>query len=413
MIAMPDLFDRLEARVPQTRESALFRDLRHILTVAKSRVPALRSQLKGIDFAKLATRAELSRIPILRQRDLAALQANAPPFGGACAARPGALKQILLGPGFIVVPEGQAKDWWGAGRALFAAGLRKGAIVLNCFPYETGPFGHMIASGACAIGCPVVPLGAAPLAMKLEAVARLQPQFFCGTADHLKDLLDHGEERGVDMASITHALVMGPMSAGLRSELTLRRIAIRLAFATPELGLVAYESGTSDGLILNEGLILEVVEPGSGKLVEPFQPGEMVVTRLNADYPLLRFGTGAVSTVLQQPSTCGRTNMRIRVPQEHAAASAELDGTRIHSGQLVEIARRHPTLGRLRLVLRRSKEHDVLVLRAEHRGDEQSMGESLSETLHKVTQLRGTVEFVTPGSLAEDEAIIVDERPLN
>jgi phenylacetate-CoA ligase len=413
MIAMPDLFDRLETRVPQTRESILFRDLRHILTVAKSRVPALRAQLKGFDIAAVATRADLARIPILRRRDLAALQAETPPFGGVCATRVGALKQIVIGHGGVVAPEGQAKDWWGAARALYAAGLRKGAIVANSFSADWGPHGPIVASGASALGCPVIPLAGAPIDVKIQAIARIKPQFFSGSADHLKTLLDHAAERAIDVSSITHAILMGPLSAGLRSEFLLRGVAVTRAFATAELGLVAFESSAADGFILNEGLILEIVAPDGTTLTESGETGEMVVTRLNADYPLLRFGTGAISAVLPHASPCGRTNTRIRVPQEHAAESAEFCGMRLHSEHIVEIARRHPSLGRLRLVVRRAKEQDVLILRAEHRGDEASMSESLSETLHKITQMRGTVEFVTPGSLRDDEGMIVDERPLN
>lgn len=413
MIAMPDLYDRLECRVPQTRESILFRDLRHILTVAKSRVPALRAQLKGFDIATLTTRGDLARIPILRRRDLAALQADTPPFGGVCATRAGALKQIVVGYGGLLAPQGQAKDWWGAARALYAAGLRKSAIVVNCFSYDWGPHGHIVASGACALGCPVVPIAGAPLDVKVQVIARIKPRFFSGSADQLKSLLDHAGERDVDVSSITHALLVGPLTAGLRNEFRLRGVTVTGAYVTAELGLVAFETGAADGFILNEGLILEIVAPDGTTLVEAGETGEMVVTRLNADYPLLRFGTGAISAVLPHASSCGRTNTRIAAPQDHAAESAEFCGMRLHSDHIVEIARRHPNLGRLRFVVRRTKEQDVLILRAEHRGDETSMSERLSETLHKITQMRGTIEFVTPGSLPEDEGMIVDERPLN
>ena len=410
---MPDFFDRLENRVPSTRETALFRDLRHVLTVAKSRVPALRAQLKGVDVASLMARDDLARIPILRRGDLAALQADTPPFGGACATRPGALRQILIGADLVAAPEGQAKDWWGAGRALYAAGLRKGAILINCFSTERGPFGHIVASGACAVGAPVIPLAAASIATQVQAIARFKPVFCCGPADHLKAVLDAAAESGADLSSLKHGLTFGHLPAGLRHEFRLRGITMRLAFATPELGIVAFESGTGEGLTVNEGLIVEIVEPNGTAGVTPDQPGEIVVTRLNADYPLLRFGTGVVARLLPHSSTCGRTNLRLSVPLGSAGDSAEFCGTRLHSDQIVEIARRHPSLGRLRLVLRRAKEQDVLILRAEHGGDEASLSQSLSETLHKITQRRGTIEFVTPGTLPDDEGVIVDERPLN
>jgi phenylacetate-CoA ligase len=413
MATMPDLYDRLENRVPQTRETFLFRDLRHILSITKSRAPAIRAQLKGIEIASLTARAELARIPILRARDLAALQAEAPPFGGLCATRPSALKQIFTSPGAIAVPEGKARDWWGAARALYVAGLRKGMIAVNCFSCEQGPDANMMASGAEALGCPVIWLGAGALDFKVKAIAHLKPRFYCGTADHLKRILDHAAETGADVSTLRNGLVMGDFAPGLRNEISLRGLHVKLAFARPELGVVAFESGATEGLTLNEGLILEFVDPSNGQIVEPGKPGEMVVTRLNPDYPLLRFGTGAVSAQLLHRSTCGRTNMRIRTPQEYAAESAECRGIRLHSGQLVEIAKRHPSLGRLRLVVRRSKEQDVLILRAEHRGDEKCLSESLSETLHRVTQMRGTIELVSPGSLRDDESGIIDERPLN
>ncbi len=413
MAAMPDFFDRLEHRALPARETALFRDLRHILAVAKPRVPALRTQLKGVDLAALATRTDLARIPILRRAELAALQAESPPFGGACAARPGALRQILVGHGFLAAPEGQAKDWWGAGRALYAAGLRKTAIVANCFSCERGPFGAIVASGAGALGASVIPLAGARLLAQVEAIARFKPSFYCGPARHLKAILDEATETGRDVSSLKRGLAFGPFPAGLRNEIALRGVALRLAFATPELGLVAYESGTGEGLVLNEGLILELVEFGGDRPAAAGEPGELVVTRLNADYPLLRFGTGALARLLPHASTCGRTNLRISVPVERAADSAEFCGTQLHPDQINEIVRRHPGLGRVRLVLRRAKEQDVLILRAEHRGDEANLVHSLSETLHKITQRRGTIEFVSPGSLPDDEGVIVDERPLN
>jgi len=413
MATMPDLYDRLENRVPQTRETFLFRDLRHILSITKSRVPAIRAQLKGIEIASLTARAELARIPILRAREIAALQTETPPFGGLCATRPNALKQIFASPGAIAVPEGKARDWWSAGRALYAAGLRKGLIAVNCFSSEQDPNANMMASGAEALGCPVIPLGAGALDFKVKTIAHLKPRFYCGTADHLKQILDHAAEIGADVSTLRNGLVMGDFAAGLRNEISLRGLHVKLAFARPELGVVAFESGATEGLTLNEGLILEFVDPSNDQIVQPGKPGEMVVTRLNPDYPLLRFGTGAVSAQLPHRSTCGRTNMRIRAPQEYAAESAECCGMRLHSGQLEEIAERHPSLGRLRLVVRRSKEQDVLILRAEHRGDEKCLSESLSETLHRVTQMRGTIELVSPGSLRDDESGIVDERPLN
>lgn len=406
---MPDHFDRLENRTPAARETTSFRDLRHILAVSKPRAQVLRAQLKGINPATITTRAELAAIPILRRHDLLALQAETAPFGGLSATRLGLLKQIFVDGGMASL-EGKAKDWWGMGRALFAAGLRKGTLVLNCFPYDLMPHGHIAASGACAIGCPVIPAGGADIALKAEAVSRLHPPFFCGPADHLKALLDHGDDRKIDLSSLKDALVTGTMSAGLRSELSLRGLNVRCVFMLPEVGVIAYESGATEGLTVNEGLIVEIVDR-SGKPVPPGQAGEVVVTRLNTDYPLLRYGTGFFSTALGQPATCGRTNMRIRAPVD--TDSADCTGSGLRASHLAIIARRHPHVGRIRAVLRRLRERDELFVRIEHRGNETSLSERVLETLRLVTRMPATVEIVEPGTLTDDEGVIVDERHLN
>lgn len=413
MIAMPDHYDRLENRTPAARESALFRDLRHVLTVAKPRVPALRARLKGIEVDKLLTRADLARIPVLRRADVLALQSETPPFGGLSAARLGALNQAFIGPAALVSLEGLAKDWWGMGRALFAAGLRKGSLVLNCFPYDLVPHGHMIESGARALGCPVIPAGGADLDRKLDAISRFRPRFFCGDCDHLKALLDHGQKAGVDVSCLKSAMVTGSMKPGLRGEFSLRGIAVRLVFAMPELGMIAFESDAAEGLTVNEGLIVEIVKPDTGTPVEAGMAGEIVATRINADYPLVRYAIGFLSALLPQPSPCGRTNTRIRAPREIAPENADFRGTRINIAHILEIAKRNPRAGRMRLFVRHHRERDELHLKVECRDDEPALSESLRETLHAVTRVRGTVELVQPGTLSDDDAVIVDERPLN
>ena len=413
MIAMSDHYDRLETRTPSSRESALFVGLRHVLTVSKPRAHGLRAQLKGIEIASLSSRAALGKIPIIRRESLLALQAEAAPLGGLVSTRIGSLGKLFLGPGGLVSPEGHAKDWWGVGRALFAAGLRKGTMVLNCFGYDLIADGHMMESGAAAIGCPVISAGHAPLDRKIEAITRLRPAFFCGTAEHLKALLDRGTDLGADLSCLRNALVTDAAAPGLRSELSLRGLSVKRAFLLPELGLIAYESDQSMDMCVAEGLILEIVTPGNQVPAAPGVEGEIVVSRINADYPLLRYATGTLSTILSQGSSCGRTAIRIRAPRDRAPDSALCSGMRIHASHVAEIKRQHPDIGRMRLVIGRRREKDALRLRVEHRGDATIIGERLTETLHRVTKVRGTVELVEPGSMSDDDAMIIDERPLN
>ena len=409
---MHEHYDRLENRTPAARETALFRDLRHVLSIARSRAPALRAQIKGIDPLRLMTRADLAQIPLRCSADLIALQAEAPPFGGLAAARLGLLCHVFSIPGAPLTLAGPAKDWWGMGRAMFAAGLRKGGLVLNCFAYDLSPLGHMVATGARAIGCPVIPGGNADLERKVDAMRHFQPRFYCGSAAHLSDLLDHAEAAGA-ASSLEAALVKCCATPGKREELRLRGLAVRQVLITPEVGPIAYESGTSAGLVVNEGLIVEIVDPVTRQPVAAGGEGELVVTRINHDYPLLRLATGLRSKQLPQASTCGRTNMRIACPREMAPQSVEVGGAHVHISQIHEIRARHPETPRMQVFTRRPRDRDELVLRVEHAGDTAALDERLRETLHAVTRIVGTVELVSPGTLADDDALIVDERPLN
>lgn len=394
------------------REAALLRDLRHVLAVSKPRVPFLRHQLRGIDIAKLQSRADLATIPLIRRSDLVAAQREQPPLGGINAVRQGALRHLFVA-GPLATLCGQARDWWGMGRALYAAGLRKGTVVLNCFPYDLTPFGHMTDAGAAAVGCPVIPAGAAPIDQKVEAIARMKPGFYCGRSEELKTILDRAVDLNLDVSCLKNAVVTGPTSRGLRNEYSLRGVSVRHVYVSGELGVIAYESGATEGMTLNEGLILEIVDPATGVPLPHGVAGEIVVTRINVDCPILRYATGAMSSVAAQPSTCGRTNMRIRTPHERKPDYLDMDGRRVHISDIAEIARRYPTLGRMSLVMRRPRDNDELCLRVEHCGNEQQLRDNLAQTFELLTRLNGKVEFVPPGSLSDDDAMIVDERPLN
>ena len=407
---MSEFFDRYETRPPKARESAFFRDMRAILKISRARAPALRQQLKAVDIDAISRRADLARISVIRKSDLKAMQGETPPFGGLAAVRAMHLKRILVSPGPIFEPEGYGKDWWGAARALFAAGVRKGDILLNSFSYHLTPGGHIMESGAHALNCAVIPAGVGNTEQQLEAIHFLKPTAYAGTPDFLKILLDKAREANLDASSIRCALVSGAaLPASLRAELESAGVAVRQAYATADLGVIAYESVPNEGLIVNEGYILEIVKPGTGEPVADGEVGEVVVTRLNSDYPLLRFATGDLSAVLPGQSSCGRTNMRIRGWLGRADQTTKIKGMFVHPSQVAEIAKRHPELGRVRLIVQREKEQDVMVLRAE--GKRGCHADPIAETLQSITKLRGKVEIVDAGSLPNDGKMIADERP--
>ncbi len=406
---MPDFYDRYESRAHGARETALFRELRALLKIARPRAPALRRQLKNVDVDALRARADLAAVPLVRKSDLRPAQMERPPFGGLVATRAPHLKRILVSPGPIFEPEGHGKDWWGAARALYAAGVRKGDVLLNTFSYHLTPGGHIMESGAHALGCAVIPAGPGNTEQQLEAIQYLQPTAYCGTPDFLKILLDKAAGAGVDAACIKRALVSGAaLPASLRDELATRGVLAHQAYATADVGVIAYESRIDAGLVVNEGIIVEIVRPGSGDPVAVGEVGEVVVTRINADYPLLRFATGDLSAFMSGQAPCGRTNLRLKGWLGRADQTTKIKGMFVHPSQVVEIGKRHPELGRLRLVVGREKEQDTMVLRAEGDGS----AEALADTLQAITKLRGRVEFVARGSLPNDGRIIADERPV-
>lgn len=406
-------FDRLEIRDPAKREADDFRALRALLKASIGKAPALKKQLRGVDIAKLKDRASLATVPVFRKSDLLALQKAKPPFAGFAATRTGGLRRLLMSPGPILDPEGYAPDWWGTGRAMFAAGFRKGDVVLNTFSYHFTPGGVLFESGAHALGCAVIPAGPGQTEQQLDAIAAFSPNAYAGTPDFLKILIEKAEEAGRPATSVKKALVSGAaFPPSLKDWVTAKGIAACQSYATADLGTVAYESLGQPGLIINEGLIVEIVKPGTDDAVPDGEVGEIVVTRLNADYPLLRFGTGDLSKILPGLSPCGRTNKRLAGWMGRADQRTKVKGMFVDPAQIDAIAKAHPGLGRLRLVVSRINEQDQMILRAESADSSTGLAEKLGASLQMLTKLKGMVEIVKPGGLPNDGKVIADERPI-
>ena len=410
---MTEFFDALETRDPQMRESEDFASLRRLLSTAASAAPQLARQLEGVGIASIQDRESLARVPVLRKSDLLAMQKAEPPFAGLAAIAPGAMRRLLMSPGPIFDPEGHGTDWWGAGRALFAAGFRKGDIVLNTFSYHFTPGAFIMESGAHAVGAAVIPAGPGQTEQQLEAIAAFGPNAYCGTPDFLKILIEKAEEAGRPATSLKKALVSGAaFPPSLQQWVAGKGVAACQAYATADLGIIAYESLGQPGLIINEGLIVEIVKPGSHDPVADGEVGEIVVTRLDPTYPLLRFGTGDLSKVIEGVSPCGRTNKRLAGWMGRADQRTKVKGMFVDPAQIDAVAKAHPGLGRMRLVVSRSNEQDAMTLRVEASGDDPALVAALAETLAAQTKLRGAVELVAIGGLPNDGKVIVDERPI-
>ncbi len=375
--------------------------------------PGWAKHLAGLDPGTITSRAALAKLPVLRKSDLAVLQKEAPPFGGLNVTPAGNMKRLLMSPGPIFEPEGEGKDWWGAARALFAAGFRAGDVVHNSFAYHLTPGGFIIESGAHALGCAVIPGGVGNTELQLDAIAHYRPAGYVGTPDFLKILLDTAEKSGKDATSIRHALVTGAALPGsLRDELGKRGVAVLQCYATAELGIIAYESDAREGMIVNETVIVEVVRPGTGDPVPDGEVGEVVVTSFNPDYPMIRLGTGDLSALMPGTSPCGRTNARIKGWMGRADQTAKVKGMFVHPKQVAEVAARHPELKRLRLIVGREAEQDTMTLLAECASPEASLENAVAASLQAVTKLKGAIKFVAPGALPNDGKVIADERPV-
>jgi phenylacetate-CoA ligase len=372
--------------------------------------PGWAEHLKGVDAAAVTSRKSLASVPVLKKSALKELQAKRPPYAGFATAAPGALARIFMSPGPIFEPEGYGEDWWRAARSLYAAGIRRGDIVHNTFAYHLTPGGWILDSGARALGCAVIAAGPGNTEQQLEVIERLKPSAYIGVPDYLKILLDKAKELGKDASSFKKALVGGgALFPSLRAEYKQRGIDTFQSYATADLGIIAYETAALEGMIVDEGVIVEIVRPGTGDPLSPGEVGEVVVTTFNRDYPMIRLATGDLSAVLPGLSPCGRTNMRIKGWMGRADQTTKVKGMFVHPEQIAELGKRHGELGRLRLVVGRAGEQDVMTLRAEA-SDDAGLKAKLAETLQSVTKLKGEVELVAPGSLPNDGKVIADER---
>jgi phenylacetate-CoA ligase len=407
---MTDHYDSLETRDPAIREAELFSRLPDVLRKALA-APGYAEHLRGVDPAEITSRAALATLPVLRKSDLPALHKAALPFGGFVGKPPGAFARLYTSPGPIFEPEAAHADPWRGARALFAAGFRQGNVVLNTFSYHLTPGGFIFDTAARALGCAVIPAGPGNTEAQFELIEAYRPAGYCGTPDFLKILLDAAVSAGRNVSSIKRAAVSGAaFPKSLQEEIASRGIDAYQAFGTADLGLIAYETSARDGMVVNEDLIFEIVRPGTGEPVTEGDVGEIVVTALDPDHAWIRIATGDLTAALPGTSPCGRTNLRIRGWMGRADQTTKVKGMFVRPEQVAEIGRRHLELGRLRLVVQRDNEQDVMTLRCECAAPSETLRDTVVSTLRAVTKLGGAVELTAPGSLPNDGKVIADER---
>jgi len=373
--------------------------------------PGYAERLRGVDPAQIKSRAALATLPVLRKSDLPALHKAAPPFGGLVNKPPGDFARLFTSPGPIFEPEAVHNDPWRGARALHAAGFRPGDVVLNTFSYHLTPGGFIFDTAARALGCAVIPAGPGNTEAQFELIEAYQPVGYCGTPDFLKILIDAAIAADRDVSSIKRAIVSGAaFPSSLQKEIKSHGIEACQAFGTADLGLIAFDTTARDGMVVNEDIIVEIVRPGTGDPVAEGDVGEIVVTTLDPDHPWIRLAIGDLTAALPGTSACGRTNLRIKGWMGRADQTTKVKGMFVRPEQIAEIAKRHPELGRLRLVVRRDNEQDVMTLRCECAAPAEALREAVTSTLRAVTNLGGSVELASPGSLPNDGKVIADER---
>jgi phenylacetate-CoA ligase len=410
-------YDALETRSPEEREAALMAQLPRVIAAAKEHAPAYRRMLAKVRPGDVADRRALVDLPLTRKSELIEMQRQEPPLGGLNAAPIGSLARVFASPGPIYEVEARRPDFARMARALYAAGIRAGDLVHVAFSYHLTPAGAMMDSAAQALGCPVIPAGTGQTELQLRTIADLKPAAYVGTPSFLKILLDRAAEQGIDISSVKKAMVGAEaFPSVLRSEFRTRGINALQSYGTADLGLIAYESSGPDGevcpgMVLDEGIILELVHPGTGDPVAPGEVGEVVVTTLTPEYPLIRFATGDLSALLAGPSPCGRTNHRIKGWLGRADQTTKVRGMFVHPEQIAEIVRRHKSIIRARLVIERPASADQMILHVEM-GEPAETAAAIAESAQSVTKLRTEVTRVPEGSLPNDGKVIEDRRPI-
>ncbi|MDP4795494.1 MAG: AMP-binding protein [Rhodospirillales bacterium] len=404
-------FDDLETRDPEQREAAQFAALPAHLRQAREKAPYYTRLLSNVDPVEVTDRAALAKLPVTRKSELVNIQSAGDPMGGMTTMPAGQLLRIFQSPGPTYDAEGFGKDWWGTARALHASGFRAGEVVHNTFSYHFTPAGVMLEAGAHALGCAVFPAGIGNTELQVQAIHDIKPAGYVGTPSFLKLILEKADELGKDTSSLKKACVAGEgLPPDLRGAIEHHGIYCGQVYASADLGNIAYESEAREGLIVDERLIVEVVRPGTGDPVADGEVGEVVVTILRSDYPLIRFATGDLSMVLAGISPCGRTNMRLRGWMGRADQTTKVKGMFVHPAQVAEIVRRHPQISRARVVVTNDGHSDVMTLKFESAECGEALQSTLPATIQNVCKLKGGALYVPNGTLPNDGKVIEDAR---
>lgn len=404
-------YDKLEVMTAQQRCEFLSERLVSQINHAITNTQFYRNFYTGHLAGNFTSVDQLASLPVIRKSQLRQMQVENPPFAGMTPVKGEPLANIFASPGPIYEPGTHRDDYWRFARALHAAGLRQGDLAINCFSYHLSPAGAMGESGCHALGCAVIPGGVGQTELQVQTIHDLKPSAYVGTPSFLKIILEKARQLSLDVSSVKHALVSGEaFPESLRSELKRDGIQALQCYATAELGLIAYESSPDSGLIVDEGVYLEIVRPGTDRALPDGEVGEVVVTALNPDYPLIRFGTGDLSAILAGTSSCGRTNTRIKGWMGRADQTAKVRGMFVRPEQIAKLVKRHSEIERARLVIERVDQADQMTLYCESRHRGEALKKAIEQSIRDICKLRGDVKLIQPDTLENDGLVIADLR---
>ncbi|MCW8906707.1 MAG: AMP-binding protein [Sedimenticola sp.] len=408
---MTNYYDELETRDQAARERAQIQAVAEQVAYARSKAPYYEKLLADVDPGSLTSRDTIARLPLTRKSEMIELQQHALPFGGLATVQVPELTHLFASPGPIYEPGTRRRDFWRMARAMFASGFRPGDVVQNCFSYHFVPAGIMLESGAHALGCGVIPAGTGQTELQVQTIADLKPNGYVGTPSFLKIILEKADAMGADVSSLKKALVSGEaLPPPLREGFSKRGIQVLQCYATADLGVIAYETEAMEGLVIDEGVYVEIVRPGTGDLVADGEVGEVVVTSLNPDYPLIRFATGDLSAIMAGESPCGRTNRRIKGWMGRADQTAKVRGMFIHPEQVDKVIKRHPEIRKARLVVNWVNESDQLTLQYECDKQSPELDSAIAQSIREICKVRGETRPMTADSLPNDGKVIDDIR---
>ena len=411
-------FDENEILDRGAREEKLFKNFGQRLKKITDMSLGWNKILKGIDFSKIRERKDLELLPITRKSSFPDIQKNSFPYGNLNIKPYQEFKYMFASPGPIYEP-GDNNDFWNMSRSLHSAGLRKKDIAYNTFSYHLGPAGLMFHQACNELGCAVIPGGIGNTDLQLETIKNLNPSFYIGTPSFLKILLEKAKENKIDISCFQKGLVGAePLPPILRKHLFDEGVDVIQMYGIAEVGCIAYETKDSksnlvSGMLIEEDIILEIVRPGTSHSVSPGEVGEVVVTKINSGYPMIRLATGDLSKMIDEPSPCGRTNYRIQGWMGRAEQSTKFKGIFITPNQINKIIKNFKEISKVKFIINTKNLLDYGELLCETDSQDNELKNKIKDFFKANFKLNINVIFTKKGDILNDGLVIEDKRVID